>query len=294
MLLACNGKKQGNEGSTKSSKDLITWDGTYEGVMPASDCPGIYTLLALSKEGEFAMFQKYLEHSGTYVTKGKFEWVPDGDTIVFSDNDRTRFLVSENMLSINDIAFIKISDENKLNDVYRCSSIKEDKGGKNYEVKIYSDEKTSYAEFEFNDKKYILKQDAENTQETVFTDGEASLTWNILDPAPLDNYKPTFNDGKNNYTFTVLSPSNRLFAAKDDTAPVKSFDVLYFNPEKGKSFVKLLNSEAKNCHTLPQIEASAKTAVYEKEGIRWMHGNKNEAIFYINGEEYAYNNITNQ
>ena len=286
-LVACTGaKKQSNE-PVKTAKDTLAWSGTYEGVMPAADCPGIYTLLALNNDGNYEMYQKYLERNSSYVSKGELEWNVSGDTLFLLSNERMPLQVSKDALMNGNITLSRVSDKDNLEDAYTKYLIKEDKSGDNYLVEIYTEGNTTYAEFEFNNQKYKLKQDMDDSQMYKFTDAAASLNWNILDPAPMANYKPTLTlDGKV-YTFSMLSPTNEVLSTSDSNAPVKGFDVLYMNNE-GKSFVKLLSSQVNHCYTLPQIEASAKTAVYEKDGVEWSTDNKKGAVLIIDGKEYKY------
>ena len=46
--------------------------GVYEGVLPAADCPGIYTVLTLQEDGTFTKVSQYLEREGHYTEEGVF------------------------------------------------------------------------------------------------------------------------------------------------------------------------------------------------------------------------------
>ncbi len=286
FTLACNSKKQNNSVISQTIKDSIQWEGTYEGVLPAADCPGIYTLLAIDDDGKYEMFEKYLERDGFFVTKGRFEWNATEDTIYLLTDSKIAFAVQDKKLVTPNSVLERVSSEEDLDDAYTAYCVKDDKTGKNYDVEVYSKGNVTFAEIEIDDKDYKLKKESKNDKECVFTDGTATLKWNTS-----GNYRPQFTDGKNTYNFTLLGPGNILYEAKDSNAPINTLDVMYFNPDKHKSFVKLLSPNAENCYTLIQTEASAKTAVYKKDGITWETKVNNEAILDINGQKYVYTKV---
>ncbi|MBC7334390.1 MAG: copper resistance protein NlpE N-terminal domain-containing protein [Actinobacteria bacterium] len=60
--------------------------GTYEGTLPAADCPGLQTVITLNDDGTFHMEEVYLEENvEPIITDGK--WVLDGDIITFTSGD---------------------------------------------------------------------------------------------------------------------------------------------------------------------------------------------------------------
>lgn len=60
--------------------------GTYEGTLPAADCPGLQTLITFNSDGTFHMEETFLERDvEPRITDGK--WALDGDIIRFTDND---------------------------------------------------------------------------------------------------------------------------------------------------------------------------------------------------------------
>lgn len=46
-----------------------THDGTYEGILPAADCPGIYIMLTIDGN-KYELLEKYLTRPETFVTYG--------------------------------------------------------------------------------------------------------------------------------------------------------------------------------------------------------------------------------
>ena len=59
------------------------YDGTYEGILPAADCPGIYVLLTING-GQYELLEKYITRPGTFVTYGKAGNLP-GDKILLDN-----------------------------------------------------------------------------------------------------------------------------------------------------------------------------------------------------------------
>lgn len=71
--------------------------GTFEGTLPAADCPGLHTVITLNPDGTFHMEETYLERDNEpRVTEGK--WILEGDVITFSADDYSfeYKLISEN------------------------------------------------------------------------------------------------------------------------------------------------------------------------------------------------------
>jgi hypothetical protein len=60
--------------------------GTYEGILPCADCPGLQTLITFNSDGTFYMEETYLESDvETRITNG--DWILDGDIIHFTADD---------------------------------------------------------------------------------------------------------------------------------------------------------------------------------------------------------------
>jgi hypothetical protein len=68
-------------GCTKSKLD-----GTYEGILPAADCPGLQTLITFDPNGTFYMEETFLERDDKpTATSGK--WILKGDIITCTVGD---------------------------------------------------------------------------------------------------------------------------------------------------------------------------------------------------------------
>lgn len=82
-----------------NSEVSIDWEGTYHGVLPCADCPGISTVLTLDGEGKYKLETKYLEKDDNiYVEEGLFSWDPTGSDITLQASDNRRFKVGENQV----------------------------------------------------------------------------------------------------------------------------------------------------------------------------------------------------
>lgn len=65
-----------------NSRNALDWAGTYEGVTPCADCPGIRTRLTLRGDGGFELSTQTLGRQATPQTvRGNFRWNAAGNTI---------------------------------------------------------------------------------------------------------------------------------------------------------------------------------------------------------------------
>ena len=76
-LVACGGNQQKKAVSEKVKADAVKVDmhdaessldyqGTYTGVFPAADCPGIDMRLTLKKDGTYSLHMKYLDRDSEF------------------------------------------------------------------------------------------------------------------------------------------------------------------------------------------------------------------------------------
>lgn len=95
------------------------WTGTYEGILPCGDCPGIQTTLSLRNNQTFSLTSVYLDDSGTkYPTEGKFIWKP-GNIIELSNGQLLE--VSSGEVNLLDADGQRITGE--LTDAYRLTKL---------------------------------------------------------------------------------------------------------------------------------------------------------------------------
>jgi uncharacterized lipoprotein NlpE involved in copper resistance len=65
-----------------NSRNALDWAGSYEGVLPCADCPGIKTQLVLHLDGRFDLSTQYLDRQVTPQTaSGRFTWNSAGGAI---------------------------------------------------------------------------------------------------------------------------------------------------------------------------------------------------------------------
>ena len=71
-----------------------------------------------------------------------------------------------------------------------------------------------------------------------------------------------------------------------ELAVAEIFNV-YYN-DGNRALVKLLCPDLAHCYTLPQTEASAKTAVYADDKVEWSIDNENRATLRVDGKSCTY------
>ena len=65
-----------------NSRNALDWAGTYEGVTPCADCPGIRMRLTLQRDGRFELSTQYLgRQAAPQTAQGRFGWNAAGNTI---------------------------------------------------------------------------------------------------------------------------------------------------------------------------------------------------------------------
>lgn len=91
-----------NSGKVDShnARNSLDWAGTYEGILPCADCPGIRTRLQLMQDGSYELQTQYMDRqSHPTVVRGTFAWQPDGSTIRLDQaGDEQRYFVAEGRL----------------------------------------------------------------------------------------------------------------------------------------------------------------------------------------------------
>lgn len=98
--------------TTHTSQNSLDWAGTYEGIIPCADCPGIKTSLQLNNDGTFVLHSEYLERKNKFEEKGAFAWINHGSTIQLQGKDMaTQYKVGENRLIQLDMEGKEITGE---------------------------------------------------------------------------------------------------------------------------------------------------------------------------------------
>lgn len=85
-----------------NSKTSIDWVGTYEGVLPCADCPGIKTTVTLNKDETIKIVSDYMKGNTKFEEQGQFEWTADNNAIFLDTKDKNRYFykVGENKLIV--------------------------------------------------------------------------------------------------------------------------------------------------------------------------------------------------
>jgi uncharacterized lipoprotein NlpE involved in copper resistance len=83
-----------------NSRNALDWAGTYEGVLPCADCPGIQTRVVLMADGQFELSTRYIDRQTTpTTTRGRFAWNAAGSDITLgADSAAPQFRVGEGRL----------------------------------------------------------------------------------------------------------------------------------------------------------------------------------------------------
>jgi uncharacterized lipoprotein NlpE involved in copper resistance len=62
-----------------NARNSLDWHGTYEGVLPCADCPGILMRLTLNQNGSYELLIQYLDRQALPSrTRRLFKWHNDG------------------------------------------------------------------------------------------------------------------------------------------------------------------------------------------------------------------------
>ncbi len=82
-----------------TSQNSLDWKGTYIGTLPCADCEGIKTTIRLNEDMSYDAVMEYLgKEAGVFETRGYYKWEDDGQNILLSDDNETKYKVGENKL----------------------------------------------------------------------------------------------------------------------------------------------------------------------------------------------------
>nr|WP_302946460.1 copper resistance protein NlpE [uncultured Prevotella sp.] len=92
MMVSCNGKKTAQDETTNDSisvadsvsadVDLAAVAGTYEGTLPAADCPGIKTVLTINADSTYQLQQDYIDRKDGHDEASGVLQVLDGNVMM--------------------------------------------------------------------------------------------------------------------------------------------------------------------------------------------------------------------
>ncbi len=82
-----------------NSQNSVDWQGTYTGVMPCADCPGIKTTIVLNNDLTFTYTGEYQERDTKVEDSGKFMWHENGSVVHLMGKEvNMKLKVGENQL----------------------------------------------------------------------------------------------------------------------------------------------------------------------------------------------------
>lgn len=79
-----------------NAETSLDYRGTYWGVLPAADCPGIETTLTLKPDGTYSLHEEYLERDARFDAEGAYTL--HGNLLTLEGSDTTWYKVEENRL----------------------------------------------------------------------------------------------------------------------------------------------------------------------------------------------------
>ncbi|MVZ66749.1 copper resistance protein NlpE [Sphingobacterium sp. DK4209] len=82
-----------------TSQNSVDWAGTYKGVIPCADCPGIETTVVLNDDLTFKYTGVYQERDSKIEDAGKFMWHDNGSVVHLMGKEvNMKLKVGENQL----------------------------------------------------------------------------------------------------------------------------------------------------------------------------------------------------
>lgn len=105
VLASCGGNapkktaSQAGAPDTHTAETSLDYAGTYTGVFPAADCPGIETTLTLRADGTFSEHSRYIDRDTEFDRTGRYMVQGNLLTLTPSDGDGVAYYkVGENRL----------------------------------------------------------------------------------------------------------------------------------------------------------------------------------------------------
>jgi len=121
ILSACGNKQQKSKINSSeqitqvtdmhNAENALDYEGTYKGVFPAADCPGIETTLILKKDKSFAMDSQYIDRNQSFNESGKYTINGNLLTLISNSGAEEYYKVEENQLRKLDMDKQEITGE---------------------------------------------------------------------------------------------------------------------------------------------------------------------------------------
>lgn len=109
LLSACNNNEKTNTGGYADTTSIevpdmhnaeisLDIEGTYKGVLPAADCPGIETTLTLNPDNTYTLHSVYIDKNTTFDEKGTYTVEKDLLTLKEEKGELSYYNIEENRL----------------------------------------------------------------------------------------------------------------------------------------------------------------------------------------------------
>jgi len=93
-----------------NSRNSLDWAGSYVGLIPAADGPGINVQITLRADESYTIVYNYIDRQGTATESGVFSWDENGSIITFKNTSYPPYYkVGENQLLQLDMKGKKIT-----------------------------------------------------------------------------------------------------------------------------------------------------------------------------------------
>ncbi|SHF56851.1 NlpE N-terminal domain-containing protein [Bacteroides faecichinchillae] len=110
LLVACGNGSKANKGTridststkiidTHNAEISLDYEGTYKGVFPAADCPGIEITLILNKDKTFTLHSVYIDRDSSFDEKGTYTLKDNILTLKEEGGEESYYKVGKNHLS---------------------------------------------------------------------------------------------------------------------------------------------------------------------------------------------------
>ncbi len=114
-LAACGSTPQrpaAAQADMHNAENALDYLGTYEGTLPAADCPGIVTALTLNADGTYDLHMKYIDRGTEFDERGAFALGENLLTLSRPDGGPEKYYkVEENRLRMLDAERNPVSGE---------------------------------------------------------------------------------------------------------------------------------------------------------------------------------------
>lgn len=269
----------------QNSADLV---GVYSGLLPCASCPGIETTYEFHENGTYGRYEKYLNHPGFFNVRGTYKLSDDKTYFVLDDVDQTKLKLKDGKLVLltqegkeaegNLASYYQLSLEKGMQEYpqERYSKTFKALSGVNYTIVIWEENENTTAYVTGSDGSSRILKQQEVKGNGVFIWGDDAMTLTAND----DEYAMQLN--KVDQKLVLLSPLNYQFKDGNEA----SFLTVTYYTQAENPYVVILEEDT--YYVLPQIEASARGAVYSDEKNRWITGNTEKATFVKNEVEKEY------